>query len=131
MSLDPCLFATGALRRCVVLAATAALGVSADALGAVRGAQAERVARDHLRDHLSTLGVTAGDLDGLRVDDRETTTGGITIMRLRQYVDGIPALDHGLKVALARDGRVLTVLGALQPGLTAPASPRISAAEAL
>src|SRR4051812_38202863 len=94
-------------------------------------ADAERVARDYVRANLGAFGLTGKDLDGLRLADRQTTTGGIEILRFRQYVDGVPALDSELKVALTRDGRVLTVLGAPESGLTAPTTPRISAPQAM
>ena len=60
-----------------------------------------------------------------------TTSGGVTTVRWRQAVDGIPAADSELRVNVTRDGRVLSVLGAPAHDLAAATTPGLTAGEAV
>jgi extracellular elastinolytic metalloproteinase len=60
-----------------------------------------------------------------------TTAGGVTMLRWRQAVDGIPAADAELRVNVTADGRVLSVLGAPAGRLRADTTPALSAGEAV
>jgi hypothetical protein len=84
-----------------------------------------------VRANLDALGLSAADLTGLRLDDR-TTAGGVTHLRWRQEVGGVPAFDNELRVNVDADGRVINVLGAPRHDLSVPSTtPSISAAAAL
>jgi extracellular elastinolytic metalloproteinase len=89
-------------------------------------------ALDYVRDNAAAFGLTEADLDSLRLRDRYTTEDGLTILRWTQVTAGIPAFDSGLKIALDRAGRVLTVSGSPAHGLDVPSTnPEITAASAL
>ena len=128
-------------------AADPKLRVVADpATGAVRSVQARAgaltepaggdraaVALRWVREHRSALGLSADDVDGLRLTARTLSAGtGFTRVRFGQAVGGIPSFDGGLQVNLDRGGRILSVTGSPLPDLpeTAPA-PRLDAAAAL
>ena len=81
------------------------------ALSAPAAGDAEDVALRYVRANLPALGLDEGDLDTLRAPST-STAGGVTTVRWRQAVDGIPAADSELRVNVTRDGRVLSVLGA-------------------
>src|ERR1700712_925775 len=57
-------------------------------LTAPPGADAEGIARGYVRAHLPAFGLTATDLDGLRLTERRRTTGGVEILRFRQSIHG-------------------------------------------
>ncbi|HEX6026779.1 MAG TPA: M36 family metallopeptidase, partial [Solirubrobacter sp.] len=97
--------------------------------GAASGAP-EDVAMDYVRRNLDVLGLTASDLETLE-EPETSTAGGITQVRWRQAVDGIPAADAELRVNLTRDGRVLNVLGSPVPDLDPDTTPAITAGEAV
>ena len=61
-----------------------------------------------------------------------TRAGRLTLLRYRQAYNGIPAFDNGVRVAIDRGGRVLSVNGSPRHALSvASVTPRLSAAEAL
>jgi extracellular elastinolytic metalloproteinase len=97
------------------------------------GAAPATVARDFARDHATALGLDAQDVDALTVAGQDRSTSGLTVVRFGQEVDGIPSFDSGLRVALDRAGRVISVAGAPRSDLPAdvPATPPLSAADAL
>jgi extracellular elastinolytic metalloproteinase len=89
------------------------------------------IAMRYVRANLSALGLTTADLATLRLAERDSA-GGVTHLRWRQEVDGIPAFDNELRVNVAADGRVINVLGAPRHALSvASTTPRLSAAEAM
>jgi hypothetical protein len=90
----------------------------------------EDVALRYVRADRAALGLDAGDLDAL-APPAVTTAGDITQVRWRQTVDGIPAADSELRVNLARDGRVLNVLGEPAHDLDANTTPLVDAGEAV
>jgi len=89
------------------------------------------VAQRYLRDHAAALGLTDADLATLHREGR-TTTDGLSVLRWRQVVDGIPTFDSGVSVAVDRFGRVINVTGDPAHGLgLTDITPSISAAAAL
>ena len=90
------------------------------------------VARRWLSANHEALGLTAADVDALRVSDRVTTPNGLTHLRFQQSVAGIPAFDNGVRVALDRGGRILSVSGSpLRAPRLETATPRLSAVDAM
>jgi hypothetical protein len=75
--------------------------------------------------------LTKDDLKSLRLTDHIEAPGGLHILRWRQYVDGIPALDNELKVIVTQDGRIVAVLGSPQHNLRADTTPDLTAQQAL
>ncbi len=91
---------------------------------------AEDIALEYVRANLPALGLDENDLDTLRPPST-TTTAGVTSVRWRQAVDGIPAADSELRVNITRDGRVLSVLGAPAHDLDPVTTPTLTAGEAI
>ena len=85
------------------------------------------------RANRAALGLTAADVDALRLDYRQMThSTGITHLRYRQAYRGIPAFDNGLRVNLDRAGRILNVTGSPVSGLRVGSIvPQLDAAAAL
>ncbi|HET8759309.1 MAG TPA: M36 family metallopeptidase [Solirubrobacteraceae bacterium] len=81
----------------------------------------------------AALGLGAADLDTLRLSDRSVDEGsGFTYLRYRQFFQGIPTFDGGLRVNLDRGGRILNVTGAPVPDLSVPSvDPALSGTAAL
>ena len=102
------------------------------ALSAPRGGARADIAEDFVRANSSALGLDAADLDGLDLQRRATTPGGLTVVHFRQLYRGIPAFDNDLRVAIDRAGRVVSVAGAPRNDLAVDSvEPSISGAEAL
>jgi hypothetical protein len=86
----------------------------------------------YVRANAAAFGLTDADLAGLRLRDRATNEDGLTVLRWIQVTDGIPAFDSGLKVAVDRAGRVVSVSGSPAHGLdVASADPGVTATAAL
>ena len=104
--------------------------------GALTGPSAEApaaVARRYARAHATDLGLDRADVDAMRVADQLRSPSGLTVVRLGQAVDGVPAFDNDLRVGIDHAGRVLTVGGSPRADL-GPAidtTPKLSAAQAL
>ncbi len=97
--------------------------------GATSGAP-EDVAMSYVRQNLDVLGLTESDLDTLEAP-KTSTANGVTAVRWRQSVDGIPAADSELRVNVTRDGRILNVLGAPVSGLDPDTTPALTPGEAV
>jgi hypothetical protein len=91
----------------------------------------EAIATDYVRANLAVLGLTTADFDALSPAAFRSLPGGITSVRWRQTVDGIPAADHELRVNGARAGRVLNVLGSPAHALDVDTTPPLAAGEAV
>jgi extracellular elastinolytic metalloproteinase len=90
----------------------------------------EAVASAYVRANLGALGLSAGDVTGTPVVEKQP--GGVTSVEWHQAVGGIPAADHALRVNVGRDGRVLNVLGSPAHDLTVPTTtPALDAGEAV
>src|SRR3954468_22478665 len=101
------------------------------ALTSARAGDPAAIALDYVRANASALGLSDADFATLRLADR-TTIDGITTLRWRQEVRGVPAFDNELRVNVDGDGRVINVLGAPRHALSvASTTPRLSAADAL
>jgi hypothetical protein len=100
------------------------------ALSAPEAGAPEDVALRYVRANLAALGLDEGDLDTLR-PPTAASSGGITTVRWRQAVNGIPAADSELRVNVTRDGRVLSVLGAPAHDLDTATTPGLTAGEAV
>ena len=97
------------------------------ALSAPAAGDRSAVALRWVRANRAALGLSAADVDALRLSYRAVTRRpGITHLRYRQAYRGIPAFDNGLRVNLDRGGRVLNVTGS--PALRA--ARRLDRAEA-
>ena len=97
--------------------------------GAVSGAP-EDVAMRYVRRNLDVLGLTESDLDTLSAPET-STANGVTEVRWRQVVAGIPAADSELRLNVTRDGRILNVLGAPVSGLDLDTTPALTPGEAV
>ena len=76
--------------------------------GALTGPQpgdAADVALGYVGANAAALGLDPADLATLRLA-RRTTVGGVTYLRWRQEVGGIPLLDNDLRASVDGDGRV-------------------------
>lgn len=78
----------------------------------------------YVREHRAALGLTAADLETLG-DAEVETFAGIRQVRWRQAVDGIEVADAELRVSVADDGRVLSVLGSPSSDLPTDTTPRL------
>jgi hypothetical protein len=109
-----------------------ALGRLDGALTAPRKGSARTIALDYVRAYATAIGLDSGDLQQLQAAGGETSPDGVTHLRWRQTWQGIPAYDNELRVNVARDGRVVSVLGSPQHALAAQTTgPTITAAAAL
>jgi extracellular elastinolytic metalloproteinase len=102
------------------------------ALTAPAAGSRDAIARSYLRGNASALGLSAADVDSLTLAERENAPGGLTLLRYRQAYQGIPAFDNGVRVAIDRGGRVLSLNGSPRHAISvASVTPRISATDAL
>ena len=102
------------------------------ALTAPAAGSRDAIARSYLRGNASALGLSAADVDSLTLAERENAPGGLTLLRYRQAYKGIPTFDNGVRVAIDRGGRVLSLNGSPRHALSvASVTPRISATAAL
>jgi hypothetical protein len=101
-------------------------------LTAPRRGNPRTIALDYVRSREAAIGLDASDLQQLQPAGSTTSPDGVTHLRWRQSWDGIPAFDNELRVNVARDGRVVNVLGSPQHGLSVDGGvPAISATAAL
>ena len=92
-------------------------------------ASAESIARDYLT---SNRGVFRVDPASLTLRQSWTDVHGLTHLSFVQTVSGVPLLNGGVRVNLARDGRIVNVTGS--PVAVLPSSvaePRVGAEEAI
>jgi extracellular elastinolytic metalloproteinase len=102
------------------------------ALTAPAAGSRDAIARSYLRGNAPALGLSAADVDALTLAEREAAPGGLTLLRYRQAYKGIPAFDNGVRVAIDRGGRVLSVNGSPRHALSVGSvTPKLSATDAL
>ncbi|QEC47228.1 PKD domain-containing protein [Baekduia soli] len=90
------------------------------------------VARAYAAQHATALGLDAATVAALGAPSQTRSPTGLTVVRFGQSVDGVPAFDNDLRVAVDRAGRVLSVSGAPRTDLPAAAgTPARPAADAL
>ncbi|WP_330288796.1 M36 family metallopeptidase [Streptomyces sp. NBC_00576] len=80
-------------------------------LTSASGADPEDIAREYLRAHPDVFGLTAGQVQGLTLRKQYTDVAGIRHLSFVQTVDGVPVFGNGVKANVARDGRLISVLG--------------------
>jgi hypothetical protein len=109
-----------------------ALGRLDGALAGPAAGSPEAIADGYVRSHLSALGLTQADLDTRLPADVTKVAGGISVVRWRQAVDGVPASDNELRVNVAPDGSVINVLGSPAHALSVDSTtPALSSGEAV
>ena len=81
----------------------------------------------------AALGLSATAVDTLQLAERQLNPGtGVTHLRYRQVLKGIPAFDNGLRVNLDRGGRIVNVTGSPLADLSlASATPTVTADQAM
>jgi extracellular elastinolytic metalloproteinase len=90
------------------------------------------VAERFVRRHLAALGLSRTDLGSLQLQQRTRIPGGAELFGYRQYADGIPSFDGGMRIAVDAAGRVVSVAGAAQPDLSVATDvPTLTAVEAM
>jgi extracellular elastinolytic metalloproteinase len=86
------------------------------------GTAARDIALQYVRANIDAFGLSAADLGGLRLERDYVDIAGIHHLSWVQYADGIPLFGNGLKANVAKDGRLISVLGSPVPQLSAPAA---------
>ena len=90
-------------------------------------AGAEDVALGYVKAHPNLFG-QVGDLKLVK-DYRDAL--GTTHLVWAQVLNGIPAIDNGIRAAVTRDGRLLQIGGSPLPALSIGTTPKLTAAQAL
>ncbi|QNP75141.1 M36 family metallopeptidase [Streptomyces roseirectus] len=100
-------------------------------LTSASGADPEDIARQYLRAHPDVFGLSADQVRGLTLRKRYTDVAGIRHLSFVQSVDGVPVFGNGVKAHVARDGRLISVLGSPVRGLPSALAPaRITGTQA-
>lgn len=86
------------------------------------GKSAAKVALGYVRSHLGALGLTSADLSTFRLRDDYVDIAGIHHLSWTQAAGGVPLFGNGLKAAVTKDGRLLSLGGSPVSGLRAPAA---------
>src|SRR4051794_5100075 len=90
------------------------------------------IAERYVRNHLTALGLSRADLGSLALERRTGIPDGALLLGYRQYADGIPSFDGGMRIMVDARGRVRTVAGAAQRDLSVTSTvPKLSATEAM
>ncbi|MDX3752686.1 M36 family metallopeptidase [Streptomyces sp. AK08-02] len=92
-------------------------------LTSASGSAPEDIARKYLRAHPDVFGLSAAQVQGLTLRKQYTDVAGIRHLSFVQSVDGVPVFGNGVKANVARDGRLISVLGAPVPKLPAALAP--------
>ncbi|UGS34021.1 M36 family metallopeptidase [Capillimicrobium parvum] len=116
-----------------------AAGASARTLAAASGAltgpspgSAADVARSYLRRERASLGLDAADVSSLALARTVALGPDAVNLHFADEQDGVPLFGSDLRVAVADDGRVLSVTGAPAHDAAAPTlTPHVSAADAV
>jgi len=87
-----------------------------------------RIALRYVRSHSGLFGLSASALRSLRLRQNYTDVSGIHHLSFQQVHAGIPVFGNGLKVNIAKNGRIISVQGSPLASMTGlSASPAISA----
>jgi hypothetical protein len=85
-----------------------------------------------VRRHLAALGLARADLGSLKLERRTRIPGGAELFGYRQYANGIPSFDGGMRIAVDAAGRVVSLAGPAQPHLSvATEVPTLTAEQAM
>ncbi|WP_162186136.1 M36 family metallopeptidase [Amycolatopsis jejuensis] len=82
---------------------------------------AREVAMDYLREHAKEFGLSADDLNGLQLARDYEDIEGIHHLSFVQTAGGLTLFGNGVKVNVARDGRIINISGSPVSGVKAPA----------
>ncbi|BCY07245.1 hypothetical protein L3i22_023330 [Actinoplanes sp. L3-i22] len=85
------------------------------------GEAPEKIARDYLTAHRAVFGAAAAGLAGLRLRKDYVDIAGTHHLSFTQNVGGVEVAGSGVKVHVARDGRIIAVDGSPLAGLPATA----------
>src|SRR4051794_3020836 len=97
-----------------------------------RGGDRREAAERYLRRQLPAFGLSRTDLGSLQLEQRRAIPGGAELLGYQQYAGAIPSFDGGLSIAVDAAGRVVSVTGAAQPGLSLnTTAPALSAEQAM
>ncbi|MDX3587257.1 M36 family metallopeptidase [Streptomyces europaeiscabiei] len=100
-------------------------------LTARSAADPEDIVRAYLRAHPDVFGLSTGQVGDLTLRKQYTDVAGIRHLSFVQSVDGVPVFGNGVKAHVARDGRLISVLGSPVRNLPSGLSPgRISGTQA-
>src|SRR3954449_12360903 len=101
-------------------------------LSAAAAGDRRDLAERYLRGHLAALGLARGDLGSLRLERRVGIPGGALLLAYRQYADGMPSFEGGVRIVVDAQGRVASVTGPVQAGLSLASDvPGLTATEAM
>src|SRR5262249_39778736 len=84
-------------------------------------APARDVAMGYVRSHLDTFGLSTSDLRTFQLRRTYVDIAGIRHLSWIQTADGIPVFGNGLQANVAKNGRLINVLGSPIASLQAPA----------
>jgi extracellular elastinolytic metalloproteinase len=94
-------------------------------------ASASRIALRYVRSNRTAFGLTASGLRGLHLRSVARDFTGMRTLSFQQLRHGVPVFGSGLRVNVAKNGRIINVLGPPVTSLTgAAAAPRLTAAAA-
>jgi hypothetical protein len=82
------------------------------------GRTPEEIVRSYVRLHPDVFGLSAADLDGIRLA-RSWTASGYTHLVFEQHIDGIPVIHRGLVANVLENGNLINLSGAPVSGLRA------------
>ena len=100
-------------------------------LTAASTADPAAVALGYVRANRAAFGLTAADVDGLVLVKRVVSGDGLQRLFWQQRVDGVPALDGGLRANMTADGRLINIAGSPVSGLQSlQVAPLLTAGEA-
>ena len=89
------------------------------------------IALGYVRANRAAFGLSAADLSNLVLVRRATSVGGLQRLFWQQRVQGVPALDSGLRANLTADGRLINIAGSPVSGLqSVRVTPRLTAGQA-
>ncbi|HSK15218.1 MAG TPA: M36 family metallopeptidase [Gaiellaceae bacterium] len=90
------------------------------------------VVLDYVRARPGVFGLADDDVAALRLVRDETDSFGVRRLLWAQTAGGIPSFDTDLRASVARDGRLLNVMGSPLPGLSRPGeAPALAAGDAV
>ncbi|MEU6230103.1 M36 family metallopeptidase [Streptomyces sp. NPDC047042] len=92
-------------------------------LTSASGANPEDIARNYLRAHPDVFGLSAAQVQDLTLRKQYTDVAGTRHLSFVQSVEGVPVFGNGVKANVARDGRLISVLGSPVRGLPSTLAP--------
>jgi len=85
---------------------------------AVRDGKRAPVLIDFLKENTSLIGVSTGEIDGLKVAaDYTNPDGNLSFVELNQEINGVPVFRGEVKAGFTKAGEIIRVINNLAPGL--------------